>query len=209
MGNPCHSLSALRAAGVPSRAYTDQWAALSTPTPNHYANVRSQGQALSEDRSIPTPWAMPVSICSSINTATTHWCTQNQVLAISYRLEWFFPSQRHLVLVGVPQRDLWNRRRERRWPTSSLRKSLALTSSKPSFQLTASPISTALGSTLAWTSNCGGQAHRTSFLSIPVNCLIMYLQWWQVRGSNYPDGRWFLCCSRTPSLKTESWVWPW
>ena len=47
--------AALRAAGISSNAYVDQQAALSTPTPNHYANIKSQGQALGEGRDVVNP----------------------------------------------------------------------------------------------------------------------------------------------------------
>jgi hypothetical protein len=47
--------AALRAAGVSSKAYADQQAALLTPTPNHYANIKSQGQALGEGRDVLNP----------------------------------------------------------------------------------------------------------------------------------------------------------
>ncbi|EDR02051.1 uncharacterized protein LACBIDRAFT_332644 [Laccaria bicolor S238N-H82] len=47
--------AALHAAGVSSNAYVDQQAALSTPTPNHYANIKSHAQALGEGRDIVNP----------------------------------------------------------------------------------------------------------------------------------------------------------
>jgi len=47
--------AALCAAGVSSNTYADQQAALSTPTPNHYANIKSQGQTLGEGRNIVNP----------------------------------------------------------------------------------------------------------------------------------------------------------
>jgi hypothetical protein len=47
--------AALRTAGVSSNTYMDQQAALSTPTLDHYANIKSQGQALGEGRDVANP----------------------------------------------------------------------------------------------------------------------------------------------------------
>ena len=83
-------------AGVSSNAYADQQAALSTPTLNHYLNVKPQGQALGEGTQ-----AALVSPHSSI-TMMTLVDALNQVSAISYQSEWSTPLRQHLVLVGLP-----------------------------------------------------------------------------------------------------------